>query len=1084
MADWNEHVLNVRARLDKASKQEMLDSVRYVFAEGANIDFNNKENLKSLHALADVMKQVFSAAGNTKIDFTKMMELPGPELFDGLKDAAKEFESVWASVVEKMGSYSLKQVFMKDQQDLNAALNRINSKGGKQIEKSIERALTKDIKTRDINRLLNEATGVETEFNAAESWEERSAAALRYMKIRDKILDVKNSSDFDPMDIERQFIPLFKNITNSEHKLGSYLVRDLKDAIPQIQTSLYNIFRLRNGESLLGFTDDGQIDIKFTATPLNPLEIGAIFGQKGKNVVEVPVEFKTKLDLMRDLFTEGNFDQLEKLQDEMASMFPENLRDQVLERLEKFIDPESLKKVTDRSYQAIWKDFVGFGMPTGDSLGAGGGVGDGVGSGGASSSELENLRRQLEAKDLEIAEANRKREEAELAERVAQDEAAAERHATEAAEEKAETYRAAMNSMQEEMDNLRAQLANQVGVTGSGNNAGQTDGATTEEVENLERIRAKVAEITTAVELKTKAFTDEALSVNSAVESEIKQLGDLETKVRSVSETLAGLLNNIRNGEENLDTGLSNIIVNVNHAKESEAPAETVAQEPWALDKTLLSVKETLVQIQTNTTPIVEGKTPVQPKSTLSETRLSEIKELLSQINGKIGKSAKTIGSNTKQTTSVLQGRDAQVFEERIKTQKLALKKFRTELETSGRMTDETSKKIRGLAISLGRVKDAQGLTRWGQKFQQQKTISGIGALETREDTVRKSKEKADSERRLTALYRELGVAEAKLSNTKEDTDAYKAIDRNISDLWQQIKLEGDLDDALQKQLETTRQLAKEKTKRAQAETMGRKSLNKVAASSRAGRDILFTATTFDFDVLEKNAEVQKLTQSLEHLDNVEKRLADNNWEMTKEDSEELAKATGEVNKYTAAVKLLVNSAKMFGDDNSISLNRNIGAGDIKAQLISAANAAHGAKFKFEEFDDELQTITGTLKVGPREFRKVTIGVNQFSGAIRESQGALKKTETFIQSFKRKLSEISSYFSASSVIFKAVNEIKKGVQYVRDIDLALTELKKVTDETEETYRKFLKTAAKTADKVGSTIQKVVSSTADWARLNI
>jgi hypothetical protein len=67
---------------------------------------------------------------------------------------------------------------------------------------------------------------------------------------------------------------------------------------------------------------------------------------------------------------------------------------------------------------------------------------------------------------------------------------------------------------------------------------------------------------------------------------------------------------------------------------------------------------------------------------------------------------------------------------------------------------------------------------------------------------------------------------------------------------------------------------------------------------------------------------------------------------------------------------------------------------------------------------------------------------------------------------------------------RATQELRKGIQYVREIDLALTELKKVTDETEESYDKFLDTAAKTADKVGSTIQKVVSSTADWARLNI
>jgi TP901 family phage tail tape measure protein len=60
--------------------------------------------------------------------------------------------------------------------------------------------------------------------------------------------------------------------------------------------------------------------------------------------------------------------------------------------------------------------------------------------------------------------------------------------------------------------------------------------------------------------------------------------------------------------------------------------------------------------------------------------------------------------------------------------------------------------------------------------------------------------------------------------------------------------------------------------------------------------------------------------------------------------------------------------------------------------------------------------------------------------------------------------------------------IKQGVQYVREIDAALTELKKVTDETEASYDRFLQTASKTAGKLGSTVSDFVNATADFARL--
>ena len=84
----------------------------------------------------------------------------------------------------------------------------------------------------------------------------------------------------------------------------------------------------------------------------------------------------------------------------------------------------------------------------------------------------------------------------------------------------------------------------------------------------------------------------------------------------------------------------------------------------------------------------------------------------------------------------------------------------------------------------------------------------------------------------------------------------------------------------------------------------------------------------------------------------------------------------------------------------------------------------------------------------------------------------------------KKFKEIIHYAIGGAGLYRFFNVIRQGVQYVKDIDLALTELRKVTDETEATYKKFLKTASQTAAKVGSTVKDVVSSTADWARLNI
>ena len=73
-------------------------------------------------------------------------------------------------------------------------------------------------------------------------------------------------------------------------------------------------------------------------------------------------------------------------------------------------------------------------------------------------------------------------------------------------------------------------------------------------------------------------------------------------------------------------------------------------------------------------------------------------------------------------------------------------------------------------------------------------------------------------------------------------------------------------------------------------------------------------------------------------------------------------------------------------------------------------------------------------------------------------------------------------FTGFDLFYKGVNEIRKGVQSVTEIDSALTELKKVTDETDETYARFLKTMSKTGAEVGATVSNLTNMAANWARL--
>lgn len=138
------------------------------------------------------------------------------------------------------------------------------------------------------------------------------------------------------------------------------------------------------------------------------------------------------------------------------------------------------------------------------------------------------------------------------------------------------------------------------------------------------------------------------------------------------------------------------------------------------------------------------------------------------------------------------------------------------------------------------------------------------------------------------------------------------------------------------------------------------------------------------------------------------------------------------------------------------------------------------------KFDATNQRLTYSFRTSQKTVADMVVQYDDLTKSLyayqKQERESLSGLPGLMQGFKSKLHSILQYTASITSIYRVFGELKRGIQYVREIDSALTELKKVTDETEATYDKFLNTAAKTADKVGSTISEVVSSTADWARL--
>lgn len=144
------------------------------------------------------------------------------------------------------------------------------------------------------------------------------------------------------------------------------------------------------------------------------------------------------------------------------------------------------------------------------------------------------------------------------------------------------------------------------------------------------------------------------------------------------------------------------------------------------------------------------------------------------------------------------------------------------------------------------------------------------------------------------------------------------------------------------------------------------------------------------------------------------------------------------------------------------------------------------AIISFIGFDDVTKTLTYSLTDSDGIVTTMTAHMVGLNGAVITQQGETSKLATGWQEFTGALGgvgkSIMQYIGRSFTIWAIVSKLKKGFNEVKEIDNALTELRKVTDETEATYKNFLQTMSKSGEAIGSTVKDLTSSAADWARL--
>lgn len=158
----------------------------------------------------------------------------------------------------------------------------------------------------------------------------------------------------------------------------------------------------------------------------------------------------------------------------------------------------------------------------------------------------------------------------------------------------------------------------------------------------------------------------------------------------------------------------------------------------------------------------------------------------------------------------------------------------------------------------------------------------------------------------------------------------------------------------------------------------------------------------------------------------------------------------------------------------------------VKQAMEQYARSINGVDAQSIKWSEDQRTLSYSVRTGKREVSDFTIGVKELTNEFYEARTGTRAVKTgmeaFLSSIGDKFKEVGRYLLSFGSFYRVWGEIQKGVTYVKEIDSALTELKKVTDETDETYAQFLKTMSQTGAEVGATVKDLTNMAANWARL--
>ena len=604
-----------------------------------------------------------------------------------------------------------------------------------------------------------------------------------------------------------------------------------------------------------------------------------------------------------------------------------------------------------------------------------------------------------------------------------------------------------------------------------------------------EKLSAQLDDIVT--DLKEIKNALQGLLQNNAIDGLTQSFKEMSIVIKDITDNLTIFRNafsNVGNGlGSSIDTTTQELKNNANVLDTFKRSLQNIDMDADKIDIVANRIKNLGVQIET----LNQSKSGIDPKEGMLSVDIAGIDKLgnavkltqqydvatgqlinsidkVSTVHQKAGKSAETFAKQQKNAVSNFTNQINQL--NRSATDQNANRPIKESAHL-----DSLKSKYQEIIAAIQKMGNASSATFDDERNEVKRLISEYKSLKSEF----KNAENVSMDLSGSSFAKGLEIAKNRLREFKADAKGFSQVTQTVEQLDKAIEGVGD---------------ASSLTKFNDQLRVAKSELKAVKAEVLSNNDNLANKIRIDIETEKFENQVSQLHDKLDRLSDVDGSLknlrvaieqVDDAYKRMQNaaDDESLIQAQKE---YAAAVAKANNELKIqtrIQNANNAKDRLKESVASLEYDMLNWLKKNSKATKEYKgQIDALIDSLHRLDKADNLDQATVNGARAKFKNWTKDAEYKGLTGLNFLDSMKSKIKEYSVYFGAAELFMYAEQGLRSMFEQVKAIDSAMTELKKVTNETDEAYSNFLQNAATRSREIGTTIDGLVSSTADFARL--